>query len=214
MQIIRKIFQTFFDIIIQNTGIATADSFFKSVELNNFDTIPPEINGSFYNVNNTINRNITDRINEICNNFEISDFNEQLEIIINTLQNVTISTYEKPKYTDLQSGYVVSLFETIGDVCLNSTGSLNNLFQILNNNGFSDIIQNISVNDRINIENCNIQRNIQRQLLLNKAINNFEITDFDLQMSQIINNFTYHKKQFEDGEYFNFEDTEQYNFDK
>lgn len=211
MQYISKKFQSFWDVAFSGTGISTVESVYKSIQLNGLDTVTPEIkeNETFY-VNNVINPLINI---EFCNFIEIPDFKEQLKAITDILDNVIVTEHELPDTIENLIGYKVQLFESIFDVALNATGTIKNLFTILKNNGFDTLTPKLQVNQNINIDNCDIQRNIQRILEKNKACNNIEINDFDLQLSEIINSFVYPKKQFEDSEFFEFENGEQYNFE-
>lgn len=86
--------------------------------------------------------------------------------------------------------YTVKNGESITDVVLNSTGTLDNWEEILDINGFDTWTPFLLVGQIITIPNdAAIQTNTLNQLKVYPACNNSEVSDLDLQIAQLIAKF-------------------------
>lgn len=111
--------------------------------------------------------------------------------------------------------YTVKEGETISDVVLNATGSIDNWFAILDANDMTSWVPTITTGDLILIpDSVILQPNVQRNLQIYPANNRSEISNLNVQMNNfvaILQSLTI--KDFQSTEEFYFEDNLQYEFE-
>jgi hypothetical protein len=108
--------------------------------------------------------------------------------------------------------YKTKVGESIFDVCLNSTGTLQNINTILDYNEFDNWNPEITAGQTILIpDTIPIQTNVRNELQLRPAVNG-QITTFQSQLDIILDILNFDMKYFEDGFQFLFEDGKSYKF--
>jgi hypothetical protein len=87
----------------------------------------------------------------------------------------------------MASNYIVKTGETITDVCINATGTINNWDKILAANDFEDWIPILTAGQSLIIpDDVEIQTNVLLAMQITPACNNLEITDFDSQLAALL----------------------------
>lgn len=110
--------------------------------------------------------------------------------------------------------YTVKEGETIVDVSLNATGTINNWFAILDANNFLEWTPKLIAGQSITIpDTVEIQSNVLRALELYPACNNAGINNLNAQILELISKFTPPTQLFEDDNEFVFEDEVDYSFE-
>ena len=104
-------------------------------------------------------------------------------------------------------GYIVRPIEEIRDVLLNSTGTIVNWENILNDNDFTDWNPELNLSQQIIVDSSNqIQPNTLSYFNISPANNNSGISDFETQVTDLFSNFTTHGLFDPDGNRIMFED--------
>lgn len=112
------------------------------------------------------------------------------------------------------SNYIVKEGETITDVLLNATGTINNWFLILEANSFLEWTPKLIAGQSVIIpDTVEVQTNVLRALQLYPACNNTGINNLSTQIQELISNFTPPTQLFEDDVEFTFEDGVDYSFE-
>lgn len=111
--------------------------------------------------------------------------------------------------------YTVKDGETISDVVLNATGSINNLDSILTANNFTEWVPTLTTGQTIIIPTTVvIQPNVLRDLAIYPANNRMENSTLNVQINDFISILAeLNGKTFEDSQVFDFEDNIIYEFE-
>ena len=192
------------DVCLNSTG--DLSSWETILNLNGFTDWNPELyNGQILQVPIVIN-NINYQQLQLypVNNFENFDetqFNTLIELLNSVIvkkQNISI---QKTK----QQVYIVSQGETIVDVVLNATGSLDNWETILNANRFTDWNPDLYVGQEIIIEYLDLQINNIIQFISYPINSDPGINDLELQIDNLISKFGIHYLFEPEGNIYKFE---------
>lgn len=149
-----------------------------------------------------------------CNAGWTSINDSELAILKTLLNQGTPPSVELPPDTvPLKNYYTVKQGETIRDIALNTTGSIDNWKYILIENGYTSWNPTLVAGQQLLIpSDVEIQKNVLRELNIYPACNAPNISDLDAKIQNIISIFVT-AKQFENYELFQFEDTETYQFE-
>jgi phage tail protein X len=110
--------------------------------------------------------------------------------------------------------YTVKQGETIVDICLNATGTINNWSLILDANNFTSWTPLLFAGQNVTIpDGVEMQTNVLRGLLLYPACNNNQNRELSSQISELISKFTPPTNLFEDEYDYTFEDEVEYSFE-
>lgn len=105
------------------------------------------------------------------------------------------------------NNYIVKEGETITDVVLNTTGSIDNWNAILEANSFTDWVPSLIAGQSIIIpDTVVIQTNVLREMQIYPACNNSGINNLQTQIDELISRLSKPTKLFEDENEFIFED--------
>lgn len=108
--------------------------------------------------------------------------------------------------------YIVKQGETITDVVINATGQLqDNWEKVLNANNYTEWVPDIVAGQSIIIPDDVVFQENNLRNLKNYPICNSQPSDISEQFSNIVNSLDT-RKEFEDNELFEFEDSEQFLF--
>jgi hypothetical protein len=185
--------ETIVDVCLNSTG--SLSSWESILNLNGFENWNPLLyNGQELQVPLVVNNfNYTQLQQYPVNNFENFDAT-QLDSTIEgsllyILKHVSVTKHDIYPQAVKQQIYTVSQGETIVDVILNATGTLDNWETILNANGFTDWNPTLYVGQEIIIEYLDLQNNNIIQFLSYPLNNDSGINDLDEQISNLISNF-------------------------
>ena len=213
---ITKYGESIFDVCLNSTGtIESVETILNDNVLNTWtpilqpaqSLIIPEVkNGAFYDylqsypaVNNTEINNLDTLINSeksILNAVTPTDFIDNLTGVL-----------------PISNNYISKFGETIFDITLNSTGTVYNLQQILTANLLDSWTSEVVAGQTFKVEYKDLQTNVLKYLENYPAVNNTEITNLDLLITDLISNFANRSKSFQDDELFDFEDNIQFDFE-
>jgi len=123
-----------------------------------------------------------------------SNLYPDVSYLIGVLNGAIIEKQELPESgLPVFLGYIVKSKEEIRDVLLNSTGTIINWENILNDNSFTDWNPDLNLSQQIKIDSSNqIQPNTLSIFEISPANNNSGISDFDTQVADLFSNFTSH----------------------
>jgi hypothetical protein len=128
-----------------------------------------------------------------ANNDPGIDINSLLFAFTDVLDTVIVSQYDLPPVAaPFVNYYTIRNGEKILDACLNSTGTTDNWEDVLNANGFTDWVPDLSPGLKIIIPTgAEIQNNVLQILTKYPSNNDPGISNLDLLISQFIANFTH-----------------------
>lgn len=176
------------DVCLNSTG--DLNSWQAILELNSFNEWNPTLlNGQILEVPGIINNLNYNQLQLYpINNFVNFD-TTKIDNLLSILGSVVVTSHQAYIPQASKQIYIVSQGETIIDVVLNSTGSLDNWETILNANGFIEWNPSLEVGQEIIIEYLDQNINALRQFQLYKICNNTSINNLDKQISDLISNF-------------------------
>jgi hypothetical protein len=200
------------DVVLNATGDLSAWG--EICDLNGFDSWTPDLQiGQEIQFANIINQNVLNSLPSISNfpNLDnkilslinilsngdlttyitdnLPDINAQILYIEKTLRGITIQDFKQPIIQVTKNIYIVKQGETITDVVLNATGSLDNWETILNINNFTEWTPTLYVGQEIIIDYLSLQKNNLIQFNQYPICNDSGIQDLDTQISILISNF-------------------------
>jgi hypothetical protein len=181
--------ETIADVVLNSTG--SLEKWTEVLDLNNFTTWTPVLfAGQILNVPEPFEVHIYNELSfyPACNNTEITDLELKISTLKIALDSIAaINHYEFPVIEN--NGiliYIVKEGETITDVVLNSTGSIDNWQTILDLNGFTEWTPTLKAGDPVIIGYVNFQRNVWEDLQINPACNRPEIINLQEKINQVI----------------------------
>jgi len=126
------------------------------------------------------------------NNPNIPNLDTLLTAITDNLDSATINIFTPPGVTQsFINYYTVRENETIKDVCLNSTGTIDNWESILNANDFTEWVPTLTAGQKIVIPpDAEIQNNVLFVTTKYPSNNGPDIANFDTLVSDFISNFS------------------------
>jgi phage tail protein X len=122
---------------------------------------------------------------------DIPDLLTKILTFTDILDSATINEYTPANVTQsFINYYTIRENETIKDVCLNSTGTIDNWESILNANNFTEWVPSLSVGQKIIIPpNAEIQNNVLMITTKYPSNNSPDISNFDALVNDFISNF-------------------------
>lgn len=175
------------DVVLNSTGDLSAWE--EICNLNGFESWTPELQpGQKVETPNIVNQNVLKSLSPISN-YSVFDLNDKISALVLTLNSVTILEFKKPEIKSTKLTYIVKEGETITDVVLNSTGSLDNWETILNANNFTEWNPTLEVGQEIIIDYLSLQKNNIYEFNKYPVCNDSGIQDLDNQISILISKF-------------------------
>ena len=150
-----------------------------------------------------------------CNRDWTSDNDTDLNILIRYIQAVIPVPVDLPVITPASdfNYYIIRPGDTIGDVSLNATGTINNWEKILTANAYTEWVPALTAGQQVIIPpDVEMQSNVKRELNIYPACNAPNISDLSSKINQIISIFVT-AKMFEEGVLFQFEELADYQFE-
>src|ERR1017187_5263167 len=139
-------------------------------------------------------------------NFDTTQFNPNTNgSLVYILNHVIVKTQNIVPISTKKQIYIVSTGETIVDVVLNATGSLDNWETILNVNNFTDWNPDLYVGQEIIIEYLDLQINNIIQFISYPINSDPGINDLDVQIDNLISKFGIHYLFEPEGNIYKFE---------
>lgn len=181
--------ESIIDVALNTTGSLTAWETIST--LNGFsEWVPCLYNGQVIEVPEIINNSTQAQldlypINNYTSGIDLSSLIAEIE---NTLDSVVVEVFPEITQSDKQLLYVVKDGETISDVVMNTTGTIDNWETILTVNGFGEWVPQLTAGQQILISYLDLQQNNIFEFTKYPLCNNAP-SDLNSQISELIINF-------------------------
>lgn len=180
--------ESFSDVVLNATG--NISNWSQILDANSFtDWVPSLSPGQSIIIPESviINRTVLLNLKSCCNNqrtINVSSITSQFVQTVTYSKAIIIDTAKK------ENTYTVKPGETIGDICYNSTGTIKNLELIINANGFTSWVPDLTPGQKLIIpDTVEIQTNVLFQLSKNPTSNKPNICNLNEQISILIEKF-------------------------